>query len=293
MADGDSRDTDPEINLALGKPVRYAPLPNYGLTAKNNTDSTDLTDGVLSDQARGHLWFDSKCVGWSYANRCNLALDLGKIHPIDEVAIRIQGGSPQAGICTPVWIELLVSDDAHLYRLAGEYSTFRKADESHFGVPRYEGNAWVHRFRFRNLRTRARFVGLRTYMAGLTVADELYVFRGDHDPQICDVNALPATDFSVNSPQMYFHKPYLCYTTNVNTPNPIGLVMPPEARGEVITVTLDLPRGTWLIAGGIGGANLSDKEGEVVDDGAFTRYKFIANASDSNKSWGRIFIGDN
>ena len=93
-AHGDSRDTNPQMNLALGRLVRYAPLPAYELTAKNNTDSTDLTDGVLSDQPRGHLWFDSKCVGWSYANRCNLALDLGRIHPIDEVAIRIQGGSP-------------------------------------------------------------------------------------------------------------------------------------------------------------------------------------------------------
>ena len=206
---GHSRDADPEMNLALGQPVQYAPLPNYELTAKNSTDSTDLTDGAISDQPRGHLWFDSKCVGWSYANRCNLALDLGEAYPIDEVAIRMQGGSPQAGICTPVWMELLISDDGNIYRLAGEYSTFREEDENRFGVPKYEGQAWVHRFRFKNLRARARFIGLRMYMTGLTVADELYVFRGDHDPQECDLDALPVTDFSTNSPQMYFHKPYL------------------------------------------------------------------------------------
>jgi len=292
-AHGDSRDTNPQMNLALGRLVRYAPLPAYELTAKNNTDSTDLTDGVLSDQPRGHLWFDSKCVGWSYANRCNLALDLGEVYPIDEVAIRIQGGSPQAGICTPVWMELLLSDDGHIYRLAGEYSTFREGDESRFGVPEYEGKAWVHRFRFRHLRTRARFVGLRMYMTGLTVADELYVFRGDHDPETCDLDALPVTDFSVNSPQMYFHKPYLCFTTNVNTPNPIGLIMPPKGRAEEVTVNMDLPRGTWLIDGGMGGAGVSDLEGQKVDDGAFTRYKFVANAANATKSWGRIFIGGN
>jgi hypothetical protein len=289
----DSRDTNPEINLALGKPVRYAPLPNYELTAKNNTDSTDLTDGVLSDQPRGYLWFDSKCVGWSYANRCNLALDLEEVYPIDEVAIRIQGGSPQAGICTPVWMELLVSDDGHTYRLAGEYSTFRERDESRFGVPKYEGKAWVHRFRFRNLRTRARFVGLRMYMTGLTVADELYIFRGDHDPQTCDLEALLATDFSIKSPQMYFHKPYLCFTTNVNTPNPIGLIMPPKARTQDVTVTMDLPRGTWLIGGGLGGTQVSDTKGEQVDGGTFTRYRFAAKAEKSTNHWGRIFIGGN
>jgi hypothetical protein len=290
---GDSRDADPEMNLALGKPVRYAPSPNYELTAKSNTDSMDLTDGVLSDQPRGHLWFDSKCVGWSYANRCNLALDLGKVYPLDEVAIRIQGGSPQAGICTPVWMELLVSDDGNIYRLAGEYSTFREGDESRFGVPGYEGKAWVHRFRFRSLRTRARFVGLRMYMTGLTVADELYVFRGDHDPRECDLDTLPATDFSVNSPQMYFHKPYLCFTTNVNTPNPVGLVMPPQARAEDVTVTMDLPRGAWLVGGGLGGAQVSDTKGEQVDGGAFTRYRFAANAANSTNHWGRIFIRGN
>jgi hypothetical protein len=290
---GDSRDTDPKMNLALGKPVQYAPSPNYELTAKNNTDTTDLTDGVLSDQRRGHLWFDSKCVGWSYANRCNLALDLREVCPIDEVAIRIQGGSPQAGICTPVWTELLISDDGNIYRLAGEYSTFREGDESQLGVPKYEGKAWVHRFRFRNLRTRARFVGLRMYMTGLTVADELYVFRGDHDPQECDLDALPATDFSVNSPQMYFHKPYLCFTTNVNTPNPVGLITPPQARAEDVTVTMDLPRGTRLIGGALGGTQISGTMGEQVDGGAFTRYRLVANAANSTNHWGRIFIGGN
>lgn len=290
---GVSRDVDPEVNIALGKTVQYAPLPDYYLTAKDDTDSTDLTDGVLSDHPRGHLWFDSKCVGWSYAGRCNLALDLGEIHPIDEVAIRIQGGSPQAGICTPVWIELVVSDDGQLYRLAGEYSTFRTGDNEKFGVPPYEGTAWVHRFRFPDLSIRARFVGLRMYMSGLTVADELYVFRGDHDPGECDMEALPATDFSVNSPQMYFHKPYLCFTTNVTAPNPVGLVMPPDAAAEEVTVTMDLPAGTRLMSGHLGGANLASVEGKEVDGGAFLRYEFPATAGKTTKTWGRIFVGGN
>ncbi|MFC1715252.1 hypothetical protein ACFL6S_16405 [Candidatus Poribacteria bacterium] len=293
FAYSEPRDTDPEMNLALGKPVQYVPLPNYGLTAKEDTDSMDLTDGVLSDHPRGHLWFDSKCVGWSYAGRCNLALDLGAVYPIDEVAIRIQGGSPQAGVCTPVWMELLVSDDGHLYRLAGEYSTFREGDASSFGVPAYEGQAWVHRFRFRELKTRARYIGMRIYTAGLTVADELYVFRGDHNPNTSNMDALPATDFSVSAPQMYFHKPYLCFTTNVTTPNPIGLVMPPEAAAEEVTITMDLPRGARLIDGSLGGTELSEIEGEEVDDGDFTRYKFVANATKTTKTWGRIFIGGN
>jgi len=293
FAQVDPRDANPELNLALGKVVQYAPLPGYRLTAQNNTDQTDLTDGVLSDHPRGHLWFDSKCVGWSYAGRCNLALDLGEIYPIGEVAIRIQGGSPQAGVCTPVWLELLVSDDGSLYRIAGEYSTFREDDNEKFGVPPYEGTAWVHRFRFKDLKTRARFVGLRMYTSGLTVADELYVFRGDHEPGTCEMSALPVSDFSVSGPQMYFHKPYLCFTTNINTPNPVGLVMPPDAESEDVAVTMDLPRGTRLVSGGIGGTDFSEMATEVIDDGAFMRYTFTATAKVSTKSWGRIFIGGN
>ena len=58
------------------------------------------------------------------------------------------------------------------------------------------------------------------------MADELYVFRGDHDPGAADLAALPVVDFSVTRPQMHFHKPYLCFTTNVTTPNPVGLIAP-------------------------------------------------------------------
>jgi len=50
----DSRDTNPEINLAMGKPVQYAPLPNYELTAKNNTDST-MTYFLLTGDEEANL----------------------------------------------------------------------------------------------------------------------------------------------------------------------------------------------------------------------------------------------
>ena len=301
-------DLDPEVNVALGKRVQYAPLPGYRLTAKNDTDPTDLTDGALSDHPRGHLWFESKCVGWSYGGRCNLAVDLEEVHPVREVAIRIQGGSPQPGITTPVWMELLVSDDGELYRLAGEYSTFREGgalaegigsrsetqgDNEKFEVPAYEGTAWVHRFRFTDLRTRARFVGLRLYASGLTVSDEMYVFRGDHDPARCDMAALPVADFSVSRPQVYFHKPYVCFTTNLATPNPVGIVVPPGAEAEDVAVALDLPKGTRLLGGGFGDTDLASVAGEEVEGGAFLRYQFPAVAKASTKTWGRIFVGGN
>ncbi|MGD9497285.1 MAG: hypothetical protein AB7Y46_13380 [Armatimonadota bacterium] len=288
-------DLDPDQNIALEKPVTYAPDPNYGLTSAGGTDPTDLTDGVLSDHPRGHLWFQSKCVGWSYGGLGSLMLDLGQIEPIREVAMRIQGGSPQAGICTPVWMEVVVSDDGESWRRVGEYSTFRAGDDQRFGVPAYEGVAWVHRFRFTDLATRGRYVGISLYGAGLTVADEMYVFRGDHDPDAVSLTALPETDFSVTRPHMALHKPYLCFTTNVTTPNPVGLLAPTGHQAEPVTIILDLPPGTRLVAGdGFGRgeeqAPLAEIAPEQTDDG-WTRYQFAATAGENTKTWGRLFIG--
>jgi len=288
-------DLDPAQNLALGKTVTYAPAPNYSLTAKGDTDPTDLTDGVLSDHPRGHLWFQSKCVGWSYGGRANLMLDLGDVAPIDRVAMRIQGGSPQAGICTPVWMEVAVSDDGETWRRIGDYSTFRAGDDERFGVPPHDGAAWVHRFRFEDLNTRGRYVGISLYGAGLTVADEMYVFRGDHDPNACDMAALPVTDFSVTRPQLYLHKPYLCFTTNLSTPNPVGLLAPTGHESEPVSVTLELPPGTKLVDGGGFGRGEDDLPlAEVAGgpiDGGWTRYEFGGNAGGATKTWGRLFIG--
>ncbi|MGI5819580.1 MAG: hypothetical protein ACOX9R_15930 [Armatimonadota bacterium] len=290
-------DLDPEQNIALGKTVSFAPAPNYRLTAAEDTDPTDLTDGVLSDHPRGHLWFQSKCVGWSYGGRANLALDLGEVEPIREIAIRIQGGSPQSGIATPVWMAAVVSDDGETWRRVGEYSTFRHDDDERFGVPRYEGTAWVHRFRFDDLQTRGRHVGLSLYGAGLTVADEMYVFRGEHDPDAVDLAALPVMDFSVTRPQMHLHKPYLAFTPNVTTPTPVGMIVPPDFAAEDVVVTMELPPGVELRDGGGFGRGdeeqpaepLSEIEGQPVADG-WTRYEWAARASGSTKTWGRLFI---
>ena len=291
-------DLDPAQNLALGKTVSYAPAPNYGLTKKGDTDATDLTDGELSSHPRGHLWFESKCVGWSYGGRGNLSLDLGQVEPIREIAIRIQGGSPSTGVTTPVWMAAVVSDDGETWRKVGEYSTFNGGDDVEFGVPRYEGKAWVHRFRFSDLNARGRYVGLSLYGGGLTVADEMYVFRGDHDAAAADLAARPVMDFSTSRPQMYFHKPYLCFTTNITTPNPVGLVAPADFEAEEIVVTLELPPGAELLDGG-GFGRGSDEEpaepmseipGQAIEDG-WTRYEWAGTASGNTKTWGRLFIG--
>ena len=164
-------------NLALGKVVRFSNPPNYKLTSHGGSDTLDLTDGKLSTLKKDRLWFDQKSVGFSYIGLEQMALDLETVRPIDEVAIRFQGGASQAHINTPAWIDIVVSDDGKIWRKVASFSNFNKDDRRRFHVPPLEGKAWVHKFRFKNLKTRARHVGVSFYGAGLSVSDELWVLR--------------------------------------------------------------------------------------------------------------------
>ncbi len=178
-------DLDPGQNLALGKRVTFCPAPNYRLTDKGGTDELDLTNGKLTLREDLKMWFDSTAVGWSYGGRVNLAVDLGTPSPIGEVAIRLLGGSPQAAIAMPGWVEVLVSEGpGEPYHKVAEYSRWQDGDPLKYEIPRSEGTAWVHRLRFTNLRTRGRLVGVRFYGTGVSCSDELYVMKGQHDLQI-------------------------------------------------------------------------------------------------------------
>lgn len=285
------RDTDPPRNAALGKPSTFAPTPNYSLTAKGDTDAADLTDGTLSSREDLKLWFDAKAVGCSYAGLAQVAVDLGKLCAIEEVAIRFQGGSPQAGICIPGWLEVVVSDDGTSYYRAASYSKWRPGDKEKYAIPRNEGEAWVHRLRFRDLRTRGRFVGLSFYCSGLTVADELYVFRGSHNADEVEFDPADLTDFTVSAPKLYFHKPRLYFSTNINTPNPIGLIVPHDAGNAPMSVNIDLPHGTRFVGGSIGGEQVLRAARTAVENGAYTRYSLELTAPGaSTKTWGRVYI---
>ena len=286
----DARDLDPAVNLALGRPVTYLPEPNYRLTAKGDTDSTDLTDGRLTQREDQHMWFESSAVGWSYAGRVNLATDLGSVQPIDEVAVRFLGGSPQAGICTPGWIEVMVSDGpGEPYYKVAEFSKWTAGDKANYGVPRYEGQAWVHRFRFRGLNTRGRMVGLRFYGAGLTCSDELYVFQGDHDPASVAHEPEDITDFTVTGAAIHFHTPSVYVTTNIVTPLPIGLVASARDEEQELTATITFPHGVRAVGGSLG--KVAADEAEVTHQAGVTTYRWRLNTKGSStKTFGRLYV---
>lgn len=275
-------------NLALGKAVRFAPKPNYGLTAKGDTDATDLTDGQLTSRKDSHLWFDSKCVGFSYGGLIQLSLDLGKPKPIGEMAIRLQGGSPQAGICFPGWVDAVVSLDGRTFYKVASYSRWQVGDKERLGIPRNEGKGWVHKLTFPSLSVRARYVGFSFYGSGLSVADELYVMRGKEaearDPQ----GIGETTGFATAGVRIYFHKPVVQFSTNIATPNTVGLIVADDMVGKPFELILDLPRKMRMVGGSLGGTQTDQMEGK--EKGELTRYTLAQKAGGSTKTWGRLYF---
>ncbi len=283
-------DLDPGRNLALGKPVTYLPAADYRLTAKGDTDATDLTDGELTKREDQHMWFESGAVGWSYPGRVNLAVDLGEAQPIDGVAIRFLGGSPQAGICLPGWVEVMVSEalEGPYYKVA-EFSKWTPGDRERYGIPRYEGQAWVHRLRFADLATRGRCVGIRFYGAGLTCSDELYVLKGDHDPDAVEIDPASVTDFTVTDAAIYFHKPVAHVTSNIVTPVPIGWLAAESGIETPSSVSLTLPNGIEVLGGSVGGVGL--EEAGTRAGAAGTTYTWTMEAKQaSTKTLGRLYV---
>lgn len=249
--------TEGRTNLAAGREVRYAPAPNYGLTNRGGTNATDLTDGKLTEREDRKIWFESLAVGWQYAGRVNLAMDLGQRSRIDEVAVRFLGGSPQkAGINVPGWVEVMVSDDGERYRKVAEFSNFEDGAFERYNIPSELGSAWIHCLRFKDLEARGRYVGLRFYGAATTASDEMYVFgepaEGEAAAETEDADSA-GTGFTVEHPQPHFHKPYLTLATNLALPQPVGMVVPEDETDGPVTMTMELPEGVKLHRGNLEG----------------------------------------
>ncbi|MBM3860031.1 MAG: hypothetical protein FJ395_10315 [Verrucomicrobia bacterium] len=282
MAGVEGAETD---NLAAGKPVRFLPEPDYALTAKGGTDATDLTDGVFTSRKDDKLWFDSKCVGFSYPGLQQLWLDLGAEKSVGEFAIRLQGGSPSAGSSFPVWVDLVASRDGKQFYRVASFSRWNPGDRERFGIPPEEGKAWVHRLAFRNLRMRARYVGLSFYGTGLNVTDELWVLRGPDNAPPLREDPAHAVPFCADGAQIHFHKPVVWFSTNIPTPNPVG-ILTTLSRKAPVTLQLDLPPGVQLLDTRI------KFEQQTLADG-WSRHTLTTNNVTSTKIWQRLYLSAN
>jgi len=256
------RDTDPQRNLALGKKVVFIPQPwAYGKhTRRKGKIGTKklighlLTDGKITEGLDRKSWFqEARSLKWMYPGRVNLRVDLGKAQPIDEVAIRFLDATPwdkTGGICMPGWVALVVADraDGPYYKVA-EYSKWTAGDKKKYDVPRRGDEPWVHRLRFRDLKTRGRYVGIWFYSASFALSDELYIFKGDHDPRQITRHPDAISDFTVTGIQLYFHKPTAYVTSNITTPLPIGCIAVQPKKKRPLTVSVTMPKGVRLVGG--------------------------------------------
>ncbi len=156
-------------NVALGKPYELSPPPSYEYCSDPG-DNVQLTDGKYTV---GYFWTQKSTVGW-YLYSPQITLDLGRVEPIAGITINCPGGGA-AGVAFPRRVTYLVSDDnASFYEVAGLTPRGLRQD----------GKSWyTHRFLADGLQTRGRYVMIRLDKAGSTVfADEVEVYRGDHDP---------------------------------------------------------------------------------------------------------------
>lgn len=283
--------------ISLGREVHFVSRPNYGLTRAGDTDEFDLTDGKISQRcAQGGncaLWFDQNAVGWSYMGLVNFALDLGKVKPVDEVAIRFQGGASQAFINFPSTIEVMASDNGKDFYRVGNFYSGERDDLRRFKVPETKGKNWVHAIRFQNLGIRARWIGFRVYVSGLLVSDELYVFGPPPNADESDYREVSTvgkpSDYSITLPQPYFHKPELFLMTDVVGPVPIGIEVPETSRNSRFVLRLEVPEDIEFLGGRLGEIDLNPERGILLEDG-YTRLDFQLQAIGSNRGWGRIYM---
>ncbi len=157
-------------NIALGKPYELSPPPSY----EHCTDADDVTQLTDGQYTVGYFWTQQSTVGW-YLYSPQITIDLGAVQPIDGIMINCPGGGA-AGVQFPLEVTYLVSDDNEVFHEVAALTPR--------GLKEDGRNWYTHKFLADDLNTRGRYVMIRLDKAGSTVfADEVEVYRGDHDPQ--------------------------------------------------------------------------------------------------------------
>ena len=137
-------------------------------------DRVQLTDG---QSTRGYFWTQQGTVGWSNVPYASIAVDLGRVEPINGVALTTAAGAAQ--VRWPGQVRILTSDDGRTYRDQGDLVAL---DVRRNG-PLPEKYA-IRRLATDELRTRGRYVMfLMLPLAGssYTFVDEVEVFRGPEE----------------------------------------------------------------------------------------------------------------
>ncbi len=181
-------------NLALKKPVRLIPKPNYRITKDKpgvaSKDATDLTDGFITRRNTDKIWFDQRAVGFfadgkATTNTVYLRLDLGNTRPVDYIALRALGGSA-SGFRYPNKFEVFVSKDNKTFFRTSELVKLApaEANQSDFVTTFYypEERPWSQSvckaFKL-NVKAEARYIIVRVTLDTHFFSDEMAVIAAD------------------------------------------------------------------------------------------------------------------
>ena len=182
-------------NLALKKPVKLIPKPNYRITRDKpgvaSKDATDLTDGCITTMNTDKIWFDQRAVGIfadgkGTTNTVYLRLDLADIQPVDYIAVRALGGAA-SGFRYPNKFEVFVSKDNKTFFRTAELVKLApaEANQSDFVTTFYypEERPWSQSvcktFKL-NVKADARYIIVRVALDTHFFSDEMAVIAADN-----------------------------------------------------------------------------------------------------------------
>ena len=247
-------------NLALGKKVTFAKIPNYHLTIPGDTDANDLTDGILSSRNDDTIWFDSKAVGWYYNKETegvNFMVDLGKEQPLDRVVIRCLGGKSQHVLPCPKKFEVLVSKDGKKFYRTASMQKLMPGEKTQSDFKKYfyleeNGTAWTYPFVL-DVKADGRYVGvIITGEADSVFADEMAVMEAtaaeQKSPEFNQSYAGAAEDFPMKGVIVMPRIAKLAVSTNIATPNALMIkdMRDTIAAKKKAQLVMELPAGIIL-----------------------------------------------
>jgi len=287
--------------LVRGKSVQFLPLPDYHLTHDEN-DSHDLTDGTLSARPDDRIWFNKDAVGWmSNAAGINGALmivDLGKVQPVGQIAVRALGGLEQDVLELPTVVEFMASTDGkQYYRLQKmvkltegekEMSDFKTA----FYIPE-EGRAFMTPL-ICSERVRARYIAIRMRAPRGLFTDQISVLRAPSSESLKPLESFTPVSILPDGNQVFFdgfavtprYSP-VTITTNIITPNWLMIQDNTKLKpsDNKIEFRIDVPKGLRILPQ----SRPAFKQVESEDDG-LNSYLFRYDGTDRNGAIGPLYI---
>ena len=258
--------------LSTGKKVTFSIPNNYRLT-NDDKDPYDLTDGKISRNKKGLIWFEKDTVGWFSGvadGGVNFQIDLGEVKNVDRLVIRCLGGEVQKTLGFPKRFEIFVSKDGKNYYRTALLQKLAESDQAlsdfkqNFYIPE-RGKAIVYPFEFA-INAEARYVAFTiASAAGGLFADELAVMEGN--PKKAGFNAAYKTDAMPFYTKGVLVRPKLnefVLARNIITPTFFTHcdMRTPAQKKFPMMLELDLPEGVIAVSAGVKEEKYTDKNGQ-------------------------------